>query len=270
MHIVDYTGHPEAERVLILMGSGAQTAAQTVAALTARGERVGVIQVRLYRPFPAEALLAALPADGAHGRRAGPHQRTRLTRRAAVPRRRRRARPRRTAGVSARVLPRVMRRTLRPVLEGVHAGNGRRRVRRTGTASSRVPASPSASTTTSRGISIALRPDVRHRADRHDPRGVLRPGFRRHRRRQQEHHQDPRRRARPATPRAISSTTRKNPARRRFRICASGPSRSRRRIWCPRPTSSAATSSRFLDKADVLGRAAPGAALLLNCRAPAR
>ena len=61
MHIVDYTGHPQAERVLILMGSGAQTAAQTVVALTARGERVGVIQVRLYRPFPAEALLAALP-----------------------------------------------------------------------------------------------------------------------------------------------------------------------------------------------------------------
>jgi len=62
MHIVDYTGHPEAERVLIMMGSGAQTAEQTVAALTARGERVGVVQIRLFRPFPTEALLAALPA----------------------------------------------------------------------------------------------------------------------------------------------------------------------------------------------------------------
>lgn len=61
MHIVDYTGHPAADRVLVLMGSGAQTAAQTVAALTARGERVGVIQIRLYRPFPAEALLEVLP-----------------------------------------------------------------------------------------------------------------------------------------------------------------------------------------------------------------
>ncbi|MBV8346392.1 MAG: 2-oxoacid:acceptor oxidoreductase family protein, partial [Mycolicibacterium sp.] len=61
LHIVDYTGHPEADRVLVMMGSGGQTAAQTVAALTACGERVGVIQVRLYRPFPAEALLAALP-----------------------------------------------------------------------------------------------------------------------------------------------------------------------------------------------------------------
>jgi pyruvate-ferredoxin/flavodoxin oxidoreductase len=60
-HIVEYTGHPQPERVLILMGSGAQTAAETVAALTAHGDRVGVVQVRLYRPFPAEALLAALP-----------------------------------------------------------------------------------------------------------------------------------------------------------------------------------------------------------------
>jgi pyruvate-ferredoxin/flavodoxin oxidoreductase len=61
MSIVEYSGHPEAERVLVLMGSGAETVTQTVAALVARGERVGVVQVRLYRPFPVEALLAALP-----------------------------------------------------------------------------------------------------------------------------------------------------------------------------------------------------------------
>ncbi|MBO0864356.1 MAG: pyruvate:ferredoxin (flavodoxin) oxidoreductase, partial [Mycobacterium sp.] len=61
LHTVDYSGHLQAERVLVLMGSGAQTAAETVAALTARGERVGVVQVRLYRPFPVQALLAALP-----------------------------------------------------------------------------------------------------------------------------------------------------------------------------------------------------------------
>jgi pyruvate-ferredoxin/flavodoxin oxidoreductase len=61
MHVVDYSGHPEAERVLVLMGSGAETVKETVAALVERGERVGVVQVRLYRPFPAAALLAALP-----------------------------------------------------------------------------------------------------------------------------------------------------------------------------------------------------------------
>ena len=62
MHIVDYTGHPEAQRVLVVMGSGAETVVQTVAALVERGERVGVVQVRLYRPFPTRALLDALPA----------------------------------------------------------------------------------------------------------------------------------------------------------------------------------------------------------------
>ncbi len=61
MHIVDYFGHPQAERVLVLMGSGGQTAAETVNTLTARGERVGVVQVRLYRPFPVQAFVGALP-----------------------------------------------------------------------------------------------------------------------------------------------------------------------------------------------------------------
>jgi pyruvate-ferredoxin/flavodoxin oxidoreductase len=61
MHIVDYAGHPQADRAIVLMGSGAQTAAETVAALTARGERVGVIQIRLYRPFPVKAFLEAMP-----------------------------------------------------------------------------------------------------------------------------------------------------------------------------------------------------------------
>src|SRR6476646_1540287 len=62
MHIVEYAGHPEADRVLVAMGSGAETVAETVAALNERGERLGVVRLRLYRPFPAEALLAALPA----------------------------------------------------------------------------------------------------------------------------------------------------------------------------------------------------------------
>src|SRR4051812_17102835 len=58
---VEYTGHPEADRVVVLMGSGAQTARETVAHLVAAGERVGAVTVRLFRPFPAADLLAALP-----------------------------------------------------------------------------------------------------------------------------------------------------------------------------------------------------------------
>ena len=60
--LVDYSGHPDAERVLVIMGSGGETVRETVAYLRARGERVGVAQLRLYRPFPAGALTQALPA----------------------------------------------------------------------------------------------------------------------------------------------------------------------------------------------------------------
>jgi pyruvate-ferredoxin/flavodoxin oxidoreductase len=63
--IMDYAGHPEADRVIVVMGSAAQTAAETVRHLVARGERVGVLQVRLFRPFSARALLDALPATAA-------------------------------------------------------------------------------------------------------------------------------------------------------------------------------------------------------------
>jgi pyruvate-ferredoxin/flavodoxin oxidoreductase len=59
--LVDYAGHPHAERVLVMMGSGGETARETAAYLQQRGERVGVAQVRLYRPFPVQALLDALP-----------------------------------------------------------------------------------------------------------------------------------------------------------------------------------------------------------------
>ncbi len=63
MRLVDYHGHPEADRVMVIMGSGGETVRETVAALTARDERVGVAQVRLYRPFPTRALLDALPTS---------------------------------------------------------------------------------------------------------------------------------------------------------------------------------------------------------------
>jgi pyruvate-ferredoxin/flavodoxin oxidoreductase len=59
--LVDYSGHPEAERVVVLVGSGAQTAEETARFLSGRGEKVGVVTVRLIRPFPAGRFLEALP-----------------------------------------------------------------------------------------------------------------------------------------------------------------------------------------------------------------
>jgi pyruvate-ferredoxin/flavodoxin oxidoreductase len=59
--LFDYHGHPQAERVVVLMGSGAETVHETVDWLVGRGERVGVVKVRLFRPFAAADLVAALP-----------------------------------------------------------------------------------------------------------------------------------------------------------------------------------------------------------------
>ena len=60
-HLVDYHGAPDADRVIVVMGSAAGAIEETVEALNAAGERVGVLEVRLFHPFPAEAFLAALP-----------------------------------------------------------------------------------------------------------------------------------------------------------------------------------------------------------------
>ena len=60
-HLFDYTGAPDAEKVIIIMASGGETVDETVKHLTAKGEKVGVVRVRLYRPFDQAALLAALP-----------------------------------------------------------------------------------------------------------------------------------------------------------------------------------------------------------------
>ena len=61
-HLVDYHGHPEADRVVVAMGSATGTLRETVDELNAQGQKVGLAIVRLYRPFPADALRAALPA----------------------------------------------------------------------------------------------------------------------------------------------------------------------------------------------------------------
>ncbi len=62
-HLFDYYGAPDAERVVVLMGSAAETAKETVDHLTARGEKVGLVNVHLYRPFSAEHFLSAVPAS---------------------------------------------------------------------------------------------------------------------------------------------------------------------------------------------------------------
>ncbi|MGC8626481.1 MAG: pyruvate:ferredoxin (flavodoxin) oxidoreductase [Acidimicrobiales bacterium] len=61
--VVSYDGDPQAERVVVAMGSGAETLRGTVAKLCEEGERVGAMTVRLYRPFPTAAFLAALPSS---------------------------------------------------------------------------------------------------------------------------------------------------------------------------------------------------------------
>jgi len=59
--LFDYIGDPDAERVLIIMGSGGETAEATVRHLAAQGEKVGVVRVRLYRPFSAKHFVESLP-----------------------------------------------------------------------------------------------------------------------------------------------------------------------------------------------------------------
>ena len=61
-HLFDYVGAPDAERVLVIMGSGADVAEEAINYLNAKGEKLGLIKVRLYRPFAAEKFLAAIPA----------------------------------------------------------------------------------------------------------------------------------------------------------------------------------------------------------------
>lgn len=60
-HLFDYVGAPDAEHVIVMMGSGAETAEETVEYLNKKGEKVGLIKVRLFRPFSAKHFLKAVP-----------------------------------------------------------------------------------------------------------------------------------------------------------------------------------------------------------------
>ena len=61
-HLFDYIGHPEAERVVVIMGSAAETTHETVEYLVAQGEKVGMLKVRLYRPFSLKHFFNVLPS----------------------------------------------------------------------------------------------------------------------------------------------------------------------------------------------------------------
>jgi pyruvate-ferredoxin/flavodoxin oxidoreductase len=61
-HLFDYFGAKDAERIVVVMGSGADAARETVEFLEKQGEKVGVVQIHLYRPFSAAHFLAAVPA----------------------------------------------------------------------------------------------------------------------------------------------------------------------------------------------------------------
>ncbi|MCW5982577.1 MAG: pyruvate:ferredoxin (flavodoxin) oxidoreductase [Bryobacteraceae bacterium] len=60
-HLFDYVGAPDAERIVVMMGSGAETAEETVSYLAGQGDKVGLLKVRLFRPFSVEHFIAAIP-----------------------------------------------------------------------------------------------------------------------------------------------------------------------------------------------------------------
>ena len=60
--LFDYIGDPDAERIIVVMGSAGETVQSTINMLNKQGEKLGLIQVALYRPFDIEAFAAAIPA----------------------------------------------------------------------------------------------------------------------------------------------------------------------------------------------------------------
>ena len=191
-----------------------------------RGEKVGLLTVRLYRPFDAQAFVACAAEDRARDRRARPHQGAGRDRRAAVPGRRHRA----GRGVAAGQADAARdRRPLRAVVEGIHAGDGQGGARRTAGAATEapfhrrhrrrrhapvaevgsLPSTPKPKASRAR-CSTAWAPTGRWVRPRTRSRSSAR--------------------TRRSTPRATSSTTARSPARSPCRTCASGRSRSSRPI----------------------------------------
>lgn len=65
-HLFDYAGAPDADRIIVVMGSGAETVEETVDYLNKSGEKVGVVKVRVYRPFDVDAFLKVIPSSVTH------------------------------------------------------------------------------------------------------------------------------------------------------------------------------------------------------------
>ena len=84
--LFEYHGATDAERVIVLMGSGCEAVHETVDFLNGQNEKVGVLKVRLYRPFDAQAFVKMLPANVAPHRRSRPDERAGSGRRAALSR----------------------------------------------------------------------------------------------------------------------------------------------------------------------------------------
>ena len=82
--LFNYYGAPDAERVIVAMGSICDVAEEVIDYLTAQGEKVGLVKVRLYRPFVTEKFAGRPARDGEEDRRARPHQGARLHWRAPV------------------------------------------------------------------------------------------------------------------------------------------------------------------------------------------
>ncbi len=123
-HLFDYVGAPDADRIVVLMGSGVGAAEETVLKLNKMGQKVGVLKVRLFRPFDVKACLAAIPTTvkgivvldrtkepGGAGEPLYQDLLTALMEGWAEPRRRRQN----AVG---------NRRPLRVILQGIHAGHG--------------------------------------------------------------------------------------------------------------------------------------------------
>ena len=233
--------------------------------LCGRGERVGVVQVRLYRPFPAQALLEALPATV---RRVAVLDRTKEPGSLGEP-------------LFLDVLGALAEahadgeRAVLPLVIGGRYGLSSKEFTpgmvagvfdELGPRAATTAGSPSGSTTTSRAPACRMtrRSTSSRRARSARCSSASAPTGRSARTRTRS-----RSSARPAcTPRVTSSTTRRSPARRRSPTCASGHSRSRRPTWSRRPASSAATSSGCSSAPRCWAAPRPGATLLLNCPHP--